>query len=67
MTKANKENTTKKNWFKSAALPWIIIAVFVISSSSFVAGWHLSLNHSNSFDQAVKNRASAIVESKDQL
>lgn len=65
MSKANKE--IKKNWLKSAVLPWVIIAVVSISGSSFIAGWHLSLNHSNSFDQAVKNRASAIVESKDQL
>lgn len=60
-----KEKTTKKNWIKSATLPWIIIAVFTISSVSFAAGWHFSLNHSNDLDQQVKSRANAIVESKE--
>ena len=63
MTKPEKVNKSK--WYKSAVLPWVIIVAFTISASSFIAGWHLSLNNSNDFDQAVKNRASAIVESKE--
>lgn len=62
-----KEKTTKKNWLKSATLPWIIIAAFTVSSLSFAAGWHLSLNNSNDIDQQVKNRANALIESKESL
>lgn len=76
MSKKNNELKTsnksglgasRRAWYKSAALPWAIIGIVVIASSSFIAGWHLSLNHSNDLQSQVERRASQIVDlSKDE-
>ena len=58
-------NKVKTNWYKSAIIPWVIIATVIVSSLSFIAGWHMHQSHTQSFNSQVKAEATEMVQLKE--
>lgn len=47
------QDPNKTPWYKSAVLPWFIVAIFVAASIGLISGWFLRSNVAYEKDQAV--------------